>query len=140
MAPAYLDCASVTCACTRCLQALLVHRLLPHGFTNRDLRILIAPLLGKTPEDISAGMMTYDLRRLRAHGLIQRVPKFRRYRVTDTGLHDALLFTHARDRLLRAGLAELTDPSPPWPSRLRAAARAYQAAFDDLARNAHLAA
>ena len=30
------------------LQALLVHRLLPHGFTNRDLRTLIAPLLGTT--------------------------------------------------------------------------------------------
>src|SRR5450759_2003303 len=60
------------------LQALLVHRLLPHGFTNRDLRILIAPLLGKTPEDITAGKMTYDLRRLRAHGLVQGIPRTRR--------------------------------------------------------------
>src|SRR5450755_2316495 len=122
------------------LQALLIHRLLPHGFTNRDLRILIAPLLGKTPEDITAGKMTYDLRRLRAHGLIQRIPKTRRYQVTDIGLQDALLFTHAHDHLLRTGLAELTDPSPPRPSPLRAAARAYQAAFDDLASYAHLAA
>jgi hypothetical protein len=122
------------------LQALLIHRLLPHGFTNRDLRTLTAPLLGKRPEDITAGKMTYDLRRLRAHGLIQRIPKTRRYHVTDLGLHDALLFTHAHDHLLRAGLAELTDPSPPRPTPLRAAARAYQAAFDDLARQAHLAA
>jgi len=122
------------------LQALLIHRLLPHGFTNRDLRILIAPLLGKTPEDITAGKMTYDLRRLRAHGLIQRIPKTRRYQVTDIGLQDALLFTHAHDHLLRTGLAELTDPSPPRSSPLRAAARAYQAAFDDLASYAHLAA
>ena len=30
------------------LQALLIHRLLPHGFTNRELRTLIAPLLGTT--------------------------------------------------------------------------------------------
>jgi hypothetical protein len=28
------------------LQALLIHRLLPRGFTNRDLRTLIAPFLG----------------------------------------------------------------------------------------------
>ncbi len=41
------------------LQALLIHRLLPHGFTNRDLRTLITPLLGTTPEDITAGKMTY---------------------------------------------------------------------------------
>jgi hypothetical protein len=122
------------------LQALLIHRLLPRGFTNRELRTLIAPLLGKMPEDITAGKMTYDLRRLREHGLITRIPKTRRYQVTDTGLHQAALFTRAHDHLLRPGLAQLTDPSPPAPSRLRAAARAYQAAFDHLARQAHLAA
>jgi len=122
------------------MQALLIHRLLPRGFTNRELRTLIAPLLGTTPEDITAGKMTYDLRRLRTHGLIARIPKTRRYQVTDTGLQHALLFTHAHDHLLRAGLAQLTDPSPPAPSRLRTAARAYQAAFDHLACQAHLAA
>jgi hypothetical protein len=122
------------------LQALLIHRLLPHGFTNRDLRTLIAPLLGTTPEDITAGKMTYDLRRLRAHGLITRIPHTRRYQITDTGLQHALLFTHAHDHLLRTGLAELTDPDPPTPSRLRTATRAYQAAFHDLTQRAHLAA
>ena len=121
-------------------QALLIHRLLPNGFTNRDRRSLIAPLLGTTIEDISAGKMTYDLRRLRMHGLITRIPNSRRYQLTDTGLHDALLFTHAHDHLLRTGLAELTDPDPPWPSRLRAVSHAYQAAFDNLAAQAHLAA
>ena len=84
--------------------------------------------------------MTYDLRRLRAHGLIARIPHTRRYQVTDTGLSHALLLTHAHDHLLRAGLAQLTDPDPPAPTRLRAADRAYQAAFDDLAHYAHLAA
>jgi hypothetical protein len=122
------------------LQALLVHRLLPHGFTNRDLRTLIAPLLGTTTEHITAGKMTYDLRRLRAHGLIARIPRTRRYQVTDTGLSHALLLTHSHDHLLRAGLAQLTDPDPPASTRLRAADRAYQAAFDDLAHYAHLAA
>ena len=83
--------------------------------------------------------MTYDLRRLRAHGLIARIPHTRRYQITDTGLTQALLFTHAHDHLLRTGLAEITDPDPPAPSRLRAADRAYHAAFDELARYAHLA-
>jgi hypothetical protein len=122
------------------LQALLIHRLLPHGFTNRELRTLIAPLLSTTTEHITAGKMTYDLRRLRAHGLIERIPHTRRYQVTDTGLTHALLFTQARDRLLRTGLAQLTDPDPPAPSRLRAADRAYLSAFDELAHYAHLAA
>jgi hypothetical protein len=122
------------------LRALLVHRLLLHGFTNRDLRTLLASLLGTTADNITAGQMTYDLRRLRAHGLIERVPRTRRYTVTDTGLQHALLFTHAHDHLLRHGLAQVSDPSPPQPSQLHAAARAYQAAFTDLARQARLAA
>ncbi len=122
------------------LQALLIHRLLPNGFTNRDLRAVVATLLGTTIEDISAGKMTYDLRRLRVHGLIERIPKSRRYQVTDAGLRDALLFTHAHDHLLRTALAELVDPAPPWPSQLRTATHAYQAAFDKLAGQAHLAA
>ena len=84
--------------------------------------------------------MTYFLRRLRAHGLIARIPHSRRYQITDTGLAQALLFTRAHDHLLRTGLAEITDPAPPAPSRLRAAGRAYQHAFDELARYAHLAA
>jgi hypothetical protein len=62
------------------LHSLLIHRLLPRGFTNRELRTLIAPLLGTSPEDITAGKMTYDLRRLREHGLIARIPHTRRYR------------------------------------------------------------
>jgi hypothetical protein len=122
------------------LHALLVHRLLVHGFTNRDLRTLIAPLLGTTAEHITAGQMTYDLRRLRAHGLIERVPRTRRYTVTATGLQDALLFTHAHDHLLRTGLSQVNDPSPPRITKLHNAARAYQAAIDELTQNAQLAA
>jgi len=86
--------------------------------------------------------MTYDLRRLRAHGLIQRIPASRRYRVTDTGLQHgqhALLFTHAHDHLLRTGLAQISDPSPPRNTKLHKGARAYQVAFDELTQQARLA-
>ena len=37
------------------LQALLIHRLLPRGFTNRELRTLIAPLLGTHPRTSAPG-------------------------------------------------------------------------------------
>ena len=66
------------------LAALCVFRLLPHGFTNRDLRTCLAPLLGLTPEAMTSGQISYDLRRLRIHGLIQRIPRTHRYRVTST--------------------------------------------------------
>ena len=65
--------------------ALLVFRLLPRGFSNRDLRNHWAPLLGKTPDDMTPGQMTYHLRRLRLHGLIERIPGTHRYRVTRQG-------------------------------------------------------
>lgn len=119
------------------LHALLVFRLLPHGFSNRDLRRLAAPLLGRDPDDLTPGQMTYDLRRLRRHGLIDRVPHTHRYRVTDTGLERALFLTRAHDRLLRTGLAQLAGPVP---GPLRSASRRYQAALDTLTRDSGLAA
>jgi hypothetical protein len=122
------------------LSALCVFRLLPHGFTNRDLRTCLAPLLGLDPEAMTSGQITYDLRRIRIHGFIERIPGTFRYQVTVTGIRQALFLTRLTQRLLIPGMAELTDPSPPAPSRLRAAARAYEASLDDLARQAGLAA
>lgn len=122
------------------LQALLVFRLLPNALGNRDVRELLAGLLGKNPGDISAGQVSYDLRRLRAHGLISRIPGSHRYQTSDRGLHHAMLITHIDTRLLQPGLAQLTDPNPPAPSPLRAAARNYQQALDQLTQKAGFAA
>jgi len=49
--------------------------------------------------------MTYQLRRLRLHGMIQRLPNTQRYRVTEPGFRAALFFTRTYNRLLRPGLA-----------------------------------
>jgi hypothetical protein len=122
------------------LTALCVFRLLPNGFTNRDLRTHLAPLLGKHFEDMTSGQTSYDLRRLRAHGLIIRIPRTHRYEITDSGLRHALFLTRLHNRFLRTGLAELTDPDPPAPSRLRAADRAYNTALHTLTQHAGLAA
>jgi hypothetical protein len=120
------------------LQAVLVFRLHTNGFANRDLRALLAGLLGA--DTITAGQMSYDLRRLRVHGLIIRIPHSHRYRLTETGLHHAMLLSHVHTRLLLPGLAQLTDPDPPAPSPLRAAARNYRHALDQLTEDAGLAA
>jgi hypothetical protein len=64
------------------LDALVVFRLSPAGFTTRMLREHLAPLLGTVPAAMTAGAMTYDLRRLRLHGLITRIPHTHRYTVT----------------------------------------------------------
>jgi hypothetical protein len=87
--------------------ALLVFRLLPRGFSNRELRDHWAPLMGKTPQSMTPGQMTYHLRRLRLHGLITRVPKSHRYRVTDSGWRIILFCTRCYNRCLRPGLSEV---------------------------------
>lgn len=108
--------------------ALLVFRLLPRGFSNRELRDHWAPLAGKTSQSITPGQMTYHLRRLRLHGLIERVPKSHRYRVTEQGWRIILFCTRCYTRLLRPGLAQLEQPSDP---RLRRHFDQLDAAIED---------
>ena len=62
---------------------------------------------------MTSGQITYDLRRLRIHGLICRIPHSFRYQVTVAGLRQALFLTRLTQRFLIPGLAQLTDPSPP---------------------------
>jgi hypothetical protein len=109
------------------LHALLLFVFLARGFSNKDLRQRLAPLLGMRPGDIRPASMTYDLRRLRLRGLIERIPKTHRYRLTTTGLRIALFYTRLYARALRPGLALL---SPRAPDRHANLARAFQAAED----------
>jgi len=118
--------------------AVVVFRLLPDGFANRDLRAHLAPLLGLPADALTAGRMTYDLRRLRLHGLIERIPGTHRYRVTALGLRTAVFFTRAHNRLLRTGIAELHDPAASTPLT-RAFAR-LDTEMDRLASRSRLAA
>jgi hypothetical protein len=78
--------------------------LLPTGFSNGQLRIRLAPLLGLDSQQLTPGKMTYHLRRLRLHGLIERIPHTHRYRLTSFGLRVALFFTRTYDHLLQPGL------------------------------------
>jgi hypothetical protein len=83
----------------------LLFRLLANGFRNADLRQHLADLEGRSPQSIGRGSITYQLRRLRLHGMIERLPHSQRYRVTDIGWRTALFYTRTYNRLLRPGLA-----------------------------------
>jgi hypothetical protein len=97
---------------------LVWFRLLPCGFAHRDLREQLALLTGQTPPTITQGRMTYDLRRLRLHGMIERIPKTHRYRVTEFGLRAALFFTRVHARLYRPAVAAAMANAPPENSLL----------------------
>jgi hypothetical protein len=109
------------------LSALVVFRLLPHGFTAPGFRQHVAPLLGVPPAALTPGRLTYDLRRLRLHGLIGRIPQTHRYQVTPFGLRLALFVTRVHARLLRPGVALLAPGIARDHSALRGA-------FDQLER------
>ena len=51
----------------------------------------------------------YDLRRLRLHGLIERIPRKNTYTLTPDGIRVAVFYTKLRNRLLRP-LLEADDP------------------------------
>jgi hypothetical protein len=120
--------------------ALVLFRLLPHGFSQRELRAQLAPLLGLTSDRLSPGRMTYDLRRLRQHGMIERVPRTHRYRVTDFGLRAALFYTRAYARVVRRGLSEVVPHHPGTSTRLASAFRRLETAMDAFCATADVAA
>ena len=96
------------------LAAIVSFRIVPRGFAHADLKRDLAELLGIAAEVVSSGMITYDLRRLRLHGFIERIPKSHRYRVTDVGLRVALFATRSYARIIRPGLSLATtiDTAP----------------------------
>jgi hypothetical protein len=99
--------------------AVLMFDLLPAGFSNRQLRAPLAQLLGLPEEDVTQGCMSYHLRRLRLHGLIQRTPKTHRYRLTDYGLRTTIFCTRAYARILRPGFGMILPTASPVPNPLR---------------------
>ena len=62
---------------------------------------MYAAQLGRDADHYAAGHMTYDLRRLRLHGLIERVPHRHRYRITELGARLAVLYVRIYARGFR---------------------------------------
>jgi hypothetical protein len=109
------------------------------GLTNRSLRELIAGLL----PGYTARQMTYDLRRLRRKGFIQRIPRSQRYELTGEGRRLAVFFTKTYTRIVNPSLAEL-DPQLPAEIATRTPLarswRAFEHALDDKITTAAIAA
>jgi hypothetical protein len=104
------------------------------GFTNKSLRSLVAGLLGG---DYTSAQMTYDLRRLRLHGLITRLPGTHTYITTAQGLRVAAFYTKLGDRVLGPLLAA---DHPPAPIQVRRALATLDRAVGDYVTNARLGA
>jgi len=98
-------------------QALCLFMLLPQGFRNATLRTHVAQLMGESPSEYKPGRMTYDLRRLRLHGVIIKIAGTHRYQVTDQGIRICLFLTKVHNRIIRPGFSQLMDGCPKAPNR-----------------------
>jgi hypothetical protein len=126
---------------TALFAALCAFAFTPEGFSNRTLRERVAQLHDPGPHPYTQARMTYDLRRLRLKGIIQRVPRSHRYLLTPQGRRIALFMTKSFARLVRPVLHRL-DPSLPSTAddSLRRAWLICQRAFDEAVSHARIAA
>ncbi len=103
------------------------------GFTNKSLRGLVAGHLG---QDYSSSKMSYDLRRLRLHGLIRRLPRSNTYILTSDGIRVAVFYTKLQNRLLRP---LLEADKPPAEIEIRRALQTLDNAVKNYIQQARLA-
>ena len=120
--------------------ALILFRLLPRGFSHAELKAQLAPLLGQDAATLTPGRMTYDLRRLRLHGLITRIRNTHRYQLTNLGLRAALFATRSYARLIRPGLALVTPDVVLGDAPLRRSFQQLERAMDTWCAAAKIAA
>jgi hypothetical protein len=118
--------------------ALCLLVLQPAGFRNRQLRDLVASLLGET-FIYSRGRMTYDLRRLRRRQLIYRVPNTNLYFLTTEGLRLAFLCSKTYQRILQPAWASLNAPIGPESAKLAKAFKVVEQELERLQDAAQLA-
>lgn len=99
------------------LEVLACHAYIPKEIGNRSLRTAVAQRLEGVLDRYSSAQMTYDLRRLRLKGLIERIGNSHRYHLTDLGIKVVTFFTKLYHRLFAPGLAALL-PDQSFPSDL----------------------
>ncbi len=99
------------------LEVLACHAYIPQEITNRSLRGAVTQRLAGVLDRYSSAQMTYDLRRLRLKGLIERIAHSHRYRLTELGIKVVTFFTRLYHRLFAPGLAALL-PDQAFPSDL----------------------
>jgi hypothetical protein len=81
-----------------------------HRIHHRSLRAQVSGQLGA---GYTVNQMSYDLTRLRANGIIERLPHTNTYVLTSDWQRVAIFYTKVQDRPLRPLLAAHQPPAPP---------------------------
>jgi hypothetical protein len=81
-------------------------------FSTGEILPQVIAALGPAAERYSLASLRYDLSKLRAKGLVERLPRSRRYRLPAKGYSVCLIFLKLFDRLCAPLTASLLDPVP----------------------------
>jgi hypothetical protein len=92
------------------MEAVLALSPNPRGFNSSELAARVASLLAD--ETYSPSRAAYDLRKLRCKGLVQRIPRSRRYSAAASGLRAMAALLILRDHVLRPLMAAASRPEP----------------------------
>ncbi|GAC1540178.1 MAG: hypothetical protein NVS2B4_19780 [Ramlibacter sp.] len=94
------------------MQALTCFMHITHGgrFRTRDLHQRAAEALGLTTTTYRLSQLRYDLAKLRAKGLVVKVPKTQTYRLTSQGLRICVLFLKLAQRVYAPFAAAALQP------------------------------
>ena len=108
------------------------------AFTTSDIYADTLAALGASPADYSLASLRYDLSKLRVKGLVDRVPRSRRYRLARDGYSVCLVFLKLFERIyapLTAGLLRPFSGDTKLQQQRRSQLdRLYQRVVDDLNR------
>ena len=127
----------------RLLDSLLYTGGLLGNWTTRELHERVLARHRLTEQDYTLGQLRYDLGKLRAHRLAERVGTSHRYRLTADGVRLGALLVKIRTRLLGpifAAPSQSPSPRSEHPSNVEAALRTVDHALDNLCQTLGLSA
>ena len=76
----------------RLMQVLLHRGTQLNGWRSADIHHAILTTFGLSASSYTLTQLRYDLRKMRAHGLLERIGRAYLYRLTDKGIKAALMF------------------------------------------------
>jgi len=84
----------------------------PAGFTASELAGQIHSVTGTTASEYGASRAAYDIKKLRAKGMIRKIGKSRRYEPVPDGLRSLTALLVLREKIIRPLLAAGAQPEP----------------------------
>lgn len=90
----------------------VLHRPRNRGNSTREVHAPTAEALGRPVTDYPLGSLRYDLSKLRAKGLVDKLPQSRRYRLLPQGYQICLIFLKLAEKIYGPVTAGILAPVP----------------------------